>query len=352
MERRVVILADDSAHWKIAGLRQLERLALEIKEWAALSAETAEIFIDWSPSVAPVARFLPRHPRLTPGDFVSTPNDIAEFALGTRIFLHRNGALEAAATRPPEVGDDWEILEDPMQVPACEKRFLRGAGKAQDGLVSRFLNRPISRAITRALLHTSITPSGWTLLIFILPLVGSVFLAHGRYADIVLGLLFFQLYSILDGCDGEIARAKHLASPRGAQLDTWCDTVGNLLMVLTLGSGLGRLGEGIAVALLIATNELLLAFPARSARETPADPAAAALYPRQRHLLDGGRLFFFGERFTATLLQLTKRDVALVAFLLLALAGLPAWILHSLGAVAAVSSLLALKSLAGAQRAR
>lgn len=352
MVRRVVILADDSAHWKIAGLRQLERLALEIKEWAAHRAEKAEIFIHWSEEVPPAARFLPQHPKLSPGDFVSTPNDGTELALSTKIFLHRNRALEAAVTPPPEVGDDWQILDDSAQIPACEKRFLRGAGKPQDGLVSRFVNRPISRVITRALLHTSITPSQWTLLIFILPLVGSVFLARGRYADIVIGLLFFQLYSILDGCDGEIARAKHLASPRGAQLDTWCDTVGNLLMVLSLGFGLGRLGEGVAVALLIGTNELLLALPARSARGTPAGPAAAALYPRQRRLLDGAGLLFFGERFSAMLLQLTKRDVALVAFFLLALAGLPAWILHSLGAVAAVSALLALQSMAGAQRAR
>lgn len=352
MVRRVVILADDSAHWRVAGLRQLERLALEIKEWAAHRAESAEIFIDWSADVPPAARFLPRHPRLSPGDFVSTPNDIAELALGTRIFLHRNSALEAAATGPPEIEDDWEILENPAQIPACEKRFLRGAGKSQDGFVSRFVNRPVSRALTRTLLPTSITPSQWTLLIFILPLAGSVFLARGRYADIVIGLLFFQLYSILDGCDGEIARAKHLASPRGAQLDTWCDTVGNLLMVLSLGFGLGRLGEGVAVALLIATNELLLAFPARSALATPAGATAATLYPRQRRLLDGGGLLFFGERFTAMLLQLTKRDVALVAFLLLALANQPPWILHSLGVVAAVSSLLALQSLAGAQRAR
>lgn len=350
MARHVVILADDSAHWRIAGLRQLERLALEIKHWAANHAERAEIFISWSAETPTAGRFLPQHPKLSSTDFVSTPDKTAEFALTTRTFLHRNSGLAAAAMRPPQASADWEFLADPAQIPACEKRFLRAAGKTQDGLVSRFVNRPISRVITRALLRTPITPSAWTLLIFILPLIGSAFLAHGSDIDIVIGLLFFQLYSILDGCDGEIARAKHLASARGAQLDTWCDTVGNLLMVLSLGYGLGRVVEGVVVAILIATNELLLALPARSVEEVPA--TAAALYPRQRRLLAGGGLLFFGERFTARLIQLTKRDVALLAFLLLALAGQPAWILHSLGVVAAVSSLLALKSLGGAQRTR
>ena len=54
----------------------------------------------------------------------------------------------------------------------------------------------------------------------------------------IAGLIAFKFYSILDGCDGEIARAKYLESPRGRALDTWCDTVGNLLMVLSLGYGL------------------------------------------------------------------------------------------------------------------
>ena len=110
--------------------------------------------------------------------------------------------------------EGWEYLEDSSQIAACEKRFLRGSGKSQDGLVSRFLNRPISRAISRVLLKTSITPSAWTLAIFVLPLVGAVFLARGDYASVIAGLIFFQFYSILDGCDGEIARAKY-SSRRG-----------------------------------------------------------------------------------------------------------------------------------------
>ena len=32
------------------------------------------------------------------------------------------------------------------QIDEIERKFLRGSGKSQDGFVSRYLNRPISRA--------------------------------------------------------------------------------------------------------------------------------------------------------------------------------------------------------------
>ncbi len=61
-------------------------------------------------------------------------------------------------------------------------------------------------------------------------------------------------------------------------------------------------------------------------------------------MIDRSGLRFFGGRLGWWLIQLTKRDVAVLAFLLLALGGQPAWILHLLGGVAAFSSLLAFKS--------
>ena len=138
-------------------------------------------------------------------------------------------------------------------------------------------------------------------------------------------------------------------SSRGRELDNWCDNLGNLLMVLSLGYGLSHqtamasfyFAESMIVASLIAANELLLTLP------TPvAVKANSALYPRHQRMVEGSGLLFLAERFAGWLIQLTKRDVALLAFLLLAIANRPAWILHLLGAVAAISSLLVLKSFA------
>jgi phosphatidylglycerophosphate synthase len=367
MARRVAILADESASWKIAGLRQLERVALE----ATVPDETTELCILWRPDVPPGQRFRPEHPRLSPVAITATPPVSADLLLSTRLFLDRNVissrlpeelkpshdlerkfaelADEVRATwqdTQPNAG--WEYLQNYAQSSACERRFLRGRGKSQDGLVSRFINRPISRSISRLLLKTPITPSAWTLAIFVLPLIGAVFLARGDYASMLAGLLLFQIYSILDGCDGEIARAKYLESERGRQLDDWCDILGNVLLVVSLGYGLSGqtkgqsfyLFEGIIVAILITMNELLLLLPPAQI----AHKSDSALYPRHQAMIAGSGLLFFGERFVWWLIQLTKRDVALIAFLVLAIANRPGWILHLLGVVAATSSLLALKS--------
>jgi hypothetical protein len=73
--------------------------------------------------------------------------------------------------------------------------------KPQDGFVSRFLNRPISHRITAFLLKFPIHPNGWTVSIFVLPLIAGTFLMRGDYSSVVIGAAIFQVFSILDGCD-------------------------------------------------------------------------------------------------------------------------------------------------------
>src|SRR5437660_9976827 len=130
--------------------------------------------------------------------------------------------------------------------------------KPQDGFVSRFLNRPISRRITSFLLKFPLHPNAWTISIFVLPVIASVFLARGDYVSVIIGAAVFQAFSILDGCDGEIARAKNLESKFGERLDYFCDFMASLLYVLALGLGLRRVTEGIICAVLITANALVL----------------------------------------------------------------------------------------------
>src|SRR5213075_3335171 len=130
--------------------------------------------------------------------------------------------------------------------------------KPQDGFVSRFLNRPISRRITSVLLKFPIHPSTWTISICGLPLIAGVFLVRGDYVSIVIGAAIFQAFSILDGCDGEIARARNLESKFGERLDQFCDFLASLLYVLALGLGVHRSSEGVICAVLITANESLL----------------------------------------------------------------------------------------------
>jgi CDP-L-myo-inositol myo-inositolphosphotransferase len=211
--------------------------------------------------------------------------------------------------------------------------------KPQDGFVSRFLNRPVSRRITRFLLKFPIHPNAWTISIFVLPLIACVFLVRGNYISIVIGTAIFQVFSILDGCDGEIARAKNLESRFGERLDYFCDFIASLLYVLALGLGLHRWSEGIVCAVLITANELLLR--AGKSHTTVAPPALhESFYARHHGMIGHSGLLHLGERFVWWLFQLTKRDMALVVFLMLALLGLAQWILHLWVTVAGASLVL------------
>src|SRR6266481_4605313 len=211
--------------------------------------------------------------------------------------------------------------------------------KPQDGLVSRFLNRPISRRITSVLLKFPIHPSTWTISICGLPLIASVFLARGDYVSIVIGAAIFQVFSILDGCDGEIARAKNLESKFGERLDYFSDFVASLLYVLALGLGLHRSSEGIVCAVLITANEVLLR-AGKSQTTVAPSTLDESFYARHHGMIGHSGLLNIGERFVWWLFQLTKRDMALVVFLMLALLGLAQWILHLWVTVAGASLVL------------
>jgi phosphatidylglycerophosphate synthase len=211
--------------------------------------------------------------------------------------------------------------------------------KPQDGFVSRFLNRPISRRITSVLLEFPIHPNAWTISIFVLPLIASVLFVRGDYVSVVIGAIIFQLFSILDGCDGEIARARNLESKFGERLDYFCDFAASLLYVLALGLGLHRSSEGIVCAALITINELLLR-AGKSKTSVVSSTFHESYYARHRPMIGHSGLLNLGERFVWWLFQLTKRDMAILVFLVLALLGLADWILHLWTIVAGASLLL------------
>src|SRR5438034_10241553 len=271
---RVVILCDESANWQIAGLRQLDRLVLGLDEFtkAMETANKIEIVVFWKPEIPLSERLWPKHQRITRVRLTEASGSVEPEAgiLATLLFIARNALSKFFLTTPPVkieqpiVGltgawprlfeqfertcrsatraeeEHWRFLAQPSEIVASEKHFLRHIGKSQDGIVSKFLNRPISRVITRLLLKLPITPNACTILTFALAPVAFAFLVRGDYTGFLAGTALFQLINILDGCDGEIARAKYLDSERGRRLDAFCGFVANLIFVLCLVVGLFR----------------------------------------------------------------------------------------------------------------
>ena len=84
-----------------------------------------------------------------------------------------------------------------------------------DGYVAAHLNRRLSVPISARLARTRITPTQITVISFLIALVGAACFAVGRHWTAVIGALLVQLSSVVDGCDGELARLRHLATARG-----------------------------------------------------------------------------------------------------------------------------------------
>ena len=210
--------------------------------------------------------------------------------------------------------------------------------KPQDGFVSRFLNRPISSRITRLVVKFPIHPSAFTASIFVFPIAAGVFLLRGDYLSVLIGAAIFQVFSILDGCDGEIARARNLESKFGERLDNVCDFLGSLIYVVALGTGLHHFKEGVACALLITANEFVLRW-GTGAKRLASEDFHESFYSRHHGMIGHSGLLDLGERFVWWLFQLTKRDIAIFFFLVLALLNFGNWILH-LWTIAAGASLI------------
>lgn len=111
------------------------------------------------------------------------------------------------------------------EVAAAETWLLRSLIKANEGFMSRHLERRVSLAITRRLVRTRVTPNMITLASVGVGLLGAPFFLSAEPLMQVTGALLFLAHSILDGCDGEIARLKFLESRDGAVLDFWGDNL-------------------------------------------------------------------------------------------------------------------------------
>lgn len=110
--------------------------------------------------------------------------------------------------------------------------------KDTDGFMARHFDRKISGAISRVLLKTPVTPNQITLAVTCIGVGAGWLFAQPGLPSKVWGSLVFLLTSILDGCDGEIARAKKMTSKLGGWLDLWGDNVVHVAVFYGIGWGL------------------------------------------------------------------------------------------------------------------
>ena len=92
--------------------------------------------------------------------------------------------------------------------------------------------------ISRRLAGTAITPNQMSLISIAVGICGGPFFLSSRPLMQTIGALLFLAHSILDGCDGELARFKFQQSRWGGVLDFWGDNVVHTVIFGCMGDRL------------------------------------------------------------------------------------------------------------------
>ncbi len=131
----------------------------------------------------------------------------------------------------------WIDVDDKIDRKNAELLICNKLKKDTDGPVSKILNRPISLRISKLLLKTGITPNQISVLSFVIGLAGASFFFVGEYFYLILGAMLVHIHSIVDGCDGEVARLKLRQTKYGGWLDSVLDRYADAAIILGLAYG-------------------------------------------------------------------------------------------------------------------
>lgn len=150
---------------------------------------------------------------------------------------------DAGLARVTDIGDRvWQDIDTPEGVREAERKLLAALRKSSDGPIARYLNRPLSTALSRQLVKTAVTPNQLSFANLGVGLLSAAFAAVGGYVPFLVSGALFHLASVLDGTDGEVAKLTFRTSPKGQWIDTLCDQVSYFAFLVGVIIGVYRMG--------------------------------------------------------------------------------------------------------------
>jgi phosphatidylglycerophosphate synthase len=139
------------------------------------------------------------------------------------------------------------VVVDEATRSAAEWALLRRMNKSFEGPVDTLINSKVSMRITRLLARTRLTPNHVTLVAVVFGLIAATLVSGGRYWPAAIGGVLLEINSILDSCDGELARLRFQYSRLGQWLDNLSDDVVDNLFIIGAGIGAGGPWQWIAI---------------------------------------------------------------------------------------------------------
>jgi choline kinase/phosphatidylglycerophosphate synthase len=175
------------------------------------------------------------------GFFLCTPAIFK--ALERACKIHNDTTLSAAIrvlaenkrAKSIQTNEFWIDIDNEKAHKKAEKMLLNSLrGKSNDGPVSHWLNRPISTRLSKFLVSFNITPNQISFFSFVLSMIAAGLFTLGSYWFLALGGIIAQFASVIDGCDGEVARLKYLSSDYGGWFDAVLDRYADAFLMFGL----------------------------------------------------------------------------------------------------------------------
>ena len=242
--------------------------------------------------------------------------------------LCRGNKVSPAFLEPAVAPDFVVSVADEAGRRNAERLLLATLRKPTDGFTARHLNRAISLPLSAALCRTGVTPTQVTLFAFGLGLASVVPLLTGGRTGFILAAVLLQAHSVLDGCDGELARLLHLRSRVGAWADQISDDVVNLAFLIAAGMWLDGVGFELAAPLtfIAAASFVIYQVALYTALWTRGGKSGSVTSLRWWGQGDSGSGRFrirIPDRLKAIIEDLLRRDSFTFAYLPCALLGIP-----------------------------
>lgn len=158
-------------------------------------------------------------------------------------------APEGAQRERADIIAGVELVDEAARRRA-EWALIRRMNKSFEGPVDALINWRFSMRITRVLARQSlaVTPNHVTVVAIVVGLISALLMAHGGWGFIAAAGVLLELNSILDSCDGELARLRYQYSKLGQWLDNLSDDIVDNVFIIAAGVACGGVWQWLALA--------------------------------------------------------------------------------------------------------
>ncbi len=213
-------------------------------------------------------------------------------------------------------------ITTPADLKIYRQKFKQNILENTQTPVARYLNKPLSIPISHVLARLKISPNLISYAALLVSLLGAWLTILNPLG--VAGYLCFHINSLLDGCDGEVARMNYAFSEFGKKLDVFGDYFTTILILISVAFGFKTLAGWMS--LVFFTLTILLWAGATIFKLTPKNLAEIESQCHKK-LAQPESLW---EKTLAVMLFVSRRDLYILSLFVMSILGLaeliPLWL--------------------------